>query len=150
MNLTPHFSLEEIVASEYAARRGISNNPDSHTLVNLRVLAQGLERVREIVARPIIITSGYRSAEVNRGVGGSRGSAHVQGLAADIRVQGYSANVLAKIIRDSVDVVQYDKLIDEFGQWVHISFPEIGGQPKCLELTATHTGAGVVYSEGLS
>jgi zinc D-Ala-D-Ala carboxypeptidase len=46
MQLTEHFSLEELIASEVAARSGIDNTPPANIVSNLRVLAQGLERVR--------------------------------------------------------------------------------------------------------
>ena len=61
MHLSEHFTLEELVASELAARHGIDNAPPIAFDVNLRHLADGLEAVRTILGNnPIHITSGYR------------------------------------------------------------------------------------------
>ena len=59
MNLTEHFTLEELTASEIAVRNGLDNTPDPLVLANLHSLAKGLEHVREVLAKPIIINSGF-------------------------------------------------------------------------------------------
>ncbi|HXA97573.1 MAG TPA: D-Ala-D-Ala carboxypeptidase family metallohydrolase [Candidatus Dormibacteraeota bacterium] len=85
MQLTEHFSLEELIASEVAARSGIDNTPSATIVSNLRVLAQGLERVRAAFGgKPIHVNSGYRCAALNAAIGGAGNSLHMQGLAADI------------------------------------------------------------------
>jgi len=87
--LTEHFSLNELVFSEYAVRHHIDNTPDDEIVANLQMLADGLERCRAVLGnRPMIVSSGYRSPKVNSGIGGSKGSYHMKGLAADFRVVG--------------------------------------------------------------
>ena len=91
MQLSEHFELAEFLVSETAARRGISNEPTPEVIENLRRLCQSvLEPLRVKLARPVVITSGYRSLALNRAVGGSPTSHHMQGRAADLIVPGMS------------------------------------------------------------
>jgi len=145
MNLTEHFTLEELVASQTAARRRLDNRPGPEVLANLKRVAVLLEQVRALVDRSITVSSGYRSPVVNGAVGGSKNSAHVLGLAADINASGVSPKDLAKKIRDSD--IQFDQLIYE-GTWVHIGLS--AGAPRREVLTATFAPGGVVYSRGIA
>jgi zinc D-Ala-D-Ala carboxypeptidase len=121
MNLSPHFTLAEMTVSEVAARRGISNEPTPEALEALYRTAKGLEAVRAVLGKPIIVTSGYRSPAVNRLVGGQPSSQHLRGEAADFICPGFGtpADVVAALVKSAV---QYDQCILEFGRWVHISF----------------------------
>ena len=83
MNLTTNFKLNEFTRSETAKRLDINNEPDEASLYNLRRLATELEKVREILGKPIIITSGFRSLALNRKIGSKDNSSHVVGCAAD-------------------------------------------------------------------
>lgn len=121
MKLSEHFTLEEMTASETAARKGIDNSPSLKTIDNLKRLATHLEAIREEIGLPIIITSGYRSPALNAAVGGSAGSQHCFGCAADIRVDGMTPDELIEAIIDGG--MLYDQLISEFGSWVHYSIP---------------------------
>src|SRR2546422_5039200 len=85
MMLSAHFSLEELTASEVAARAGIDNTPSAEVVRNLVRLAEGLEIVRVALGNhPIHVSSGYRSPKLNQLVGGSKNCMHIQGLPADI------------------------------------------------------------------
>lgn len=87
MKLTEHFTLEELTASATAQARNLPNNPtvsDIHNLCALAVLV--LEPLRLAIGHPLTITSGYRSAVLNRAVGGVSNSYHLTGRAADIRI----------------------------------------------------------------
>jgi len=121
MNLSPHFTLEEMTQSEYAARRGWPNDPEEKEIANLKRLAMLLEQVRSEVNKPIVVTSGYRSPNVNSAIGGSKNSQHMLGCAADIRAVGLSPDDLMLSIVGSD--IQYDQIIKEFDSWVHISIP---------------------------
>ena len=101
MHLSPHFTLEELTASETARREGLTNQPGPDALANLRRLSQTLEQVRSLLGHPIRVNSAYRSNELNRRVGGVSGSAHTLGLAADISVAALSPLVVAQRILDS-------------------------------------------------
>lgn len=121
MNLSPHFTLEELTRSQYAARMGLSNDPDTSIILNLKRLAGLLEQVREELGKPIIVSSGYRSPALNAAIGGSKQSQHMFGCAADIRALGMSPDDLMMSITGSD--IKYDQLIREYDSWVHISVP---------------------------
>ena len=131
MKLTEHFTLEELTLSETAARQGIDNTPDAGTICNLKRIAIALEQIRSLVGKPVNVTSGYRSPAVNRAVGGAANSAHVQGLAADINVPGYTPKALANLIKNSS--IQFDQLILEYDRWVHVAVAT--GKPRGQLLT---------------
>jgi hypothetical protein len=145
MNLTEHFTLEELVASQVAARRRIDNRPAPAVVENLRRVAGVLEQVRAAVGKPITISSGYRCPVLNTAVGGARDSAHLQGLAADINVSGMAPKDLACAIIAAG--IQFDQLIYE-GTWVHIGLA--AGKLRNQVLTATFAPGGVVYSAGIA
>ena len=121
MNLSEHFTLDEMTFSEIALRNGLSNAPDQITIGNLTRLAQLLEKVRALLNRPIHINSAYRSLNVNKLVGGQPSSQHCLGCAADIKVGGMTPDLVMKAIIHSD--IQYDQIIREFDSWVHISIP---------------------------
>jgi zinc D-Ala-D-Ala carboxypeptidase len=120
MQLTEHFSLEEMVYSETAHRFAVKNDPMAAQLANLKIVAENMEEVRKVLGnRPIFVTSAYRCERINNLVGGSATSSHVQGLACDFKVAGISNYEAAKLIEASN--MKFDQLILEYG-WVHIGF----------------------------
>lgn len=128
MNLTPHFTLAELVASNEAARRGIDNSPTPEALAALKRTALGLEAVRmRLGGAPIVISSGYRCLVLNRAIGSKDTSQHLLGEAADFICPrfGSPAHIVATL-KDSD--VPFDQLILEYarsgGGWVHVSFSE--------------------------
>ena len=121
MNLSPHFTVEELTATQH---RHLANDPPLDILANLKRTAMLLEQVRTRLGVPVIVSSGYRSAAVNAAVGGQRNSQHLTGCAADfIAPQFGGAVTVASTLRDCRDV-DYDQLILEFGRWVHISWAD--------------------------
>jgi len=122
MQLTPHFTLEELCFSQEAARAGIDNTPSREAIANLLRLAKMLEKVRALLKNPIHISSGFRSAELNARVGGSKTSAHLEGRAADFICPAFGTPyVVAKKI--SGTRLGYDQMIHEYGRWVHLAVP---------------------------
>ena len=79
--LSPHFKLGELIKPNTPL-------PDDMILWNLWLLAQRLQTLRDVLLRPISITSGYRSPEQNKAAGGHPLSYHLRGMAADIMVAG--------------------------------------------------------------
>lgn len=146
--ITPSFYLSEFFKSETAARKGIDNTPKALHLANIRnLLAPGMQRIRELLGCPIVISSGFRSKELNAAVGGSNHSQHSLGLAADFTCPGFgNPNQVARKILEHRSEIVFDQMIAEFGQWVHVSF---NATPRGEVLTARHTGIGTVYSPGL-
>lgn len=121
MRLSPNFTLAELTASQTAERRGIDNTPNATAIANLTRLAALLEQVRTVVGKPIIVTSGYRSPELNLVIGSTNRSQHPLGCAADIKVHGMTPKqVLEACIAADIP---YHQIIEEFGSWTHISVP---------------------------
>lgn len=122
MNLTPHFTLAELTASETAERNGIDNTPDALSLQNLTRLADFLEQVKALLGgKPVMISSGYRSLPVNRAVGSKDTSQHTIGCAADFKIPGMTPDeICRKIIASGLP---FDQVIREFDRWTHISIP---------------------------
>ena len=121
MRLTRNFSLEQLICSETAEREGIDNTPGTDIVDNLRLLAEGLERVRVLTGFPLEISSAYRCPELNRRVGGAGASQHTLGLAADFTCAEFGPPVdIIKAIRDFD--IDFDQCILEYAKWVHISF----------------------------
>ena len=88
MKLSEHFTLEELCKSQTAIRMGIDNSPSTSQVDSLRYLAQRiLEPVRSEYGVPYTPSSGYRSPDLNRAIGGSSTSQHCLGQAADIEIQ---------------------------------------------------------------
>jgi hypothetical protein len=122
MQLTPHFTLEELCFSQEAARAGIDNTPSREVLANLVRLAKMLEKVRALLKNPIHISSGFRCAELNTRIGGSAKSAHLEGRAADFICPAFGTPyVVAK--RIAAARLGFDQMIHEYGRWVHIAVP---------------------------
>jgi hypothetical protein len=122
MNLTPHFTLDELTASESAERNGWDNSPNDAELENLKRLADFLEQVKVVLGgKPVMINSAFRSKKVNDSVGSRDTSQHRIGCAADIRVPGMTPDeVVRKVIASGIS---YDQVIREFDRWTHISIP---------------------------
>lgn len=137
MNLSPHFTLDELTHSQIASRRGIDNRPPELALSNLRnILCPGLEQVRELLGKPILISSGYRSQRLNTAAGGSATSQHMMGLAADFTCPGFGSPFeVAHAIKQSG--IEFDQLLYEFDSWVHISFTK---RPRLQVLTIDTRG----------
>lgn len=135
--LSPHFTLDELTTSQTAERLGLDNTPDADALAALKRTCLGLEAVRvRLGGAPIIISSGYRSLEVNAAVGGSAASQHTRGEAADFISPGFgNPRAIVDALADSE--VPYDQLILEFGRWVHISFSH---RPRHHALVIDRTG----------
>lgn len=111
--LSQHFSLSELTATS----KPYDNSPGAVELAHLQVLARELlEPIRELLGRPVFVSSGYRSPEVNAAVeGSSSSSAHVQGYAADIWSPGYSSEDLHKLVEEWRD----EGLLPELGEAIH-------------------------------
>lgn len=143
--LTRNFTLEEFTASDMATRHGIPNAPVGQHHLNIIRLAKVMQRVRDILGDfAVNITSGYRSPEVNKLVGGVPDSAHALGLAADFVVPGYGPpKKVAQDILPHMKDLGIDQLIyeDKGGsQWVHLGLRPEGTQPRLMAFTQTNAG----------
>ena len=145
MRLTPNFTLDEFLISQTAERHGIDLTPPPHVIENLKRLCEGcLQPLRAAVKRPIFISSGYRSPDLNSLIGGSKTSAHMQGNAADFRVSGISPYDTCKLIVEMG--LPYDQVIHEFGRWVHLGVADV---LRGEELTAYRKDGKTTYVHGI-
>ena len=120
MKLTEHFSLDELTFSPEAVRKGLDNTPSQAVIENLKMTAYNMEKVRDLLGKPIHVNSGFRSPAVNVAVGGTLKSAHIEGHAVDFICPAFGTpRDICRVIMGSN--LKYDKLIYE-GTWVHISF----------------------------
>ena len=142
MMLSTHFSLAEFTVTQV---RGIDNTPSPKIVEALQETAGHMELIRSYLDHPIIVTSGYRSPEVNRRVGGSSTSAHMRGRACDFICPRFGTPLqVAQAIAKSD--IRLGQLIDE-GHWVHCSFEG----PWRKQLLTAHSGpAGTTYTDGLA
>lgn len=142
MRLSTYFTLEELTASGYAARRGVSNIPGNIELDNLKYTAQQLDRVRALLGCPVLVSSGYRSPAVNTAIGGAKNSQHMLGQAVDFTSPSFgNPEQVAKAIASSH--IPFDQLILEYGQWVHISFTTVHPRGEILTINREGTHKGI-------
>jgi zinc D-Ala-D-Ala carboxypeptidase len=147
LNLTLHFTFEELTYSATAARLGLDNTPTPAAVANLRLVAAIMEKIRLLVGgKPIVVHSGYRSVEVNRSVGGVETSAHCRGLACDFvcPIFGTPTEVALAILKSDIE---YDQLILEYG-WVHVGLAENGSVFRREALTKRSPGS--AYKFGIT
>lgn len=149
MNLTAHFTLAELTASNKARQLGIDNTPPHELVPRLVMVAEMLERIRSTLGHPVIVTSGYRCERLNLSVGGATTSDHPQGHAADIVAPGFgTATQVAKALAPLVSVLGIGQLILEGvrgKQWVHVSthVPERAVN-RVITITDSGVRAGIV------
>ena len=120
MNLTPHFTLEEFQITNH---RQFDNELPIDLVDNAKRTLNMLERIRTALHdHPILISSGYRSLPVNRAVGSSDTSDHVQAYAVDFTSpMSGSPKDICEALLPRVDELAIGQLIHEFGRWVHVS-----------------------------
>lgn len=125
MKLSENFTLDEMTVSQEAVRAGLKNAPSDRHVAALRALCETvLQPLRDRIKRPIVVSSGYRSVNLNRRIGGSATSQHCKGEAADIMVPGMDTADVVDLIRALH--LPFDQVIDE-GRWTHISHSGASG-----------------------
>lgn len=131
MQLSKNFTLEELVASDTAKKKGISNTPNATQIASLKKLCETiLQPIRDKYGKPIKVTSGYRCLKLNTAVKGSKTSQHVKAQAADIQAYDGNNAELFNIIKKMIEnkEIKVGQLIWEYGtkknpNWVHVSLP---------------------------
>ena len=142
--LTKNFTLGELIASNTATRLRIDNTPTQDALRRLQGTAEMLQRIRDTIGHPVVVTSGYRGPLLNRAVGGVTSSDHMSGQAADIVAPRFGTPyLLAKTLAPLVQTLGIGQLILEGirgKQWVHVS-TRIPDRQVNRILTITDAGA---------
>jgi hypothetical protein len=123
--------------------------PTPEHIENFKKLAENIfQPIRDHFGAPIHLSSGYRSAALNKAVGGSSSSQHCKGEAIDIDMDGTA--ITNKQIFDFIKAnLNFDQLIWEFGtdanpDWVHVSYNSDGAQRKQI-LKAVKAGGATKY-----
>jgi len=136
MKLSKNFTLQEMVHSYTAVKKGILNEPNKAQIGNIRTLCDKVLQPLRDALGPIHISSGFRSVELNRAIGGSSSSQHcaLKGAASDIDMGKRNAEVF-NYIKDNLE---WDQLIWEFGDnnnpsWVHVSYNEGNNRKQILK-----------------
>jgi len=126
MQLSRNFSLQELIKSDTAVRKGIDNNPNADQIEKLKGLCENiLQPVRDHFGR-VKVTSGYRSVDLCMAIGSSANSQHAKAEAADFECIGVDNAELFDWIKSNLSP---DQLILEFytpgepnSGWIHCSY----------------------------
>lgn len=151
MQLTLNFNLAEMIVSPTAKRLGLSNNPTQEHIENMRYCCEKiLEPVRAHFGKPVQINSSYRSPLVNKAVGGSKTSQHVNGQAIDFEIPGVDNRTVADWVADNLE---FDQVILEFytkgdtnSGWVHASIKKEGGNRRQRLIASKSKAGGTTYT----
>lgn len=125
MKLSDHFTLYEMIHSATADKYDIYNIPNKYIASQLTSLCTHiLEPIRKKYNKPIIITSGYRSDQLNKRIGGAKNSDHCTGNAVDMKAKDGNNKELWDVIMLLVQsrAIEARQIIDEKNlSWIHIS-----------------------------
>lgn len=133
--------MAEVTRSDTAKRNGIDNSPTAEHLENLKVISEEVfDKVREYFGVPLFISSGYRSAALNKAIGGSATSDHNLGRALDLDQDGHGNGVTnADVFNYIKDHLEFDQLIFEYRRkdgdcdWVHVGYRKGENRKQVLE-----------------
>lgn len=159
MKLSKNLTLEEVTKSRTANRLGIDNQPTTSHLNYLKAIAEKVfQPCRDHFKKPLAVTSGYRSPDLNKAIGGAgtyeQGryipkSQHCYGQALDLDgdMTGIDNRKLFEFIKDNLE---FDQLIAEYPEsgkpaWIHVSYRE--GRNRCEVLVARQNSKGKTYYE---
>lgn len=148
-NISEHITYAEATVSNKAKQLGISNTPNERELKAMKLLAEKVfEPLRNWYGKPIQVTSFFRSAKINKAIGGAqRGntvSQHSRGEAVDIDTTSDNRKLFDYIN----DNLPFDQLIWENGDdnvpsWIHVSYSETHNRKQVLR--AVRRGGKTIY-----
>ena len=132
MNLSAHVTLAEFENSPTATTHGINNKMSESQIASAKLLCENVfEPLRLYLNTPIQISSGFRSLQVNKMIGGAKTSQHTKGEAMDLQIGAKGFNFIK-------DKLEFDQLIWEFGtdknpEWIHVSYSSVKNRKKILK-----------------
>jgi len=140
-NISDHITYAEATKSQTATRKNIKNIPNEEELANMKLLAEKcFEPLRNWLGKPIAITSFFRSARLNKAIGGSATSQHCKGQAMDIDADIFGGITNIEIFNWLRERVNFDQLIAEGWnektqdyKWVHVSYDPVRNRKQCLK-----------------
>ena len=155
--LSPHFKLHEFTKSATAEKHQLNNMPrEEFELANLRALATNiLEPARTIIGAPLVVTSGFRCATLNRLIGGAARSQHMLGEAADFIPKNMDVEEAALLLSSQPEL-PFDQLVYETRlrenaapmRWIHISHRRFGRNRRDI-FSVIHTTDGRQVMPGI-
>lgn len=138
MKISKYLTLAELTTSQAAIRHKIDNTPSNEIIEKLKIIGDKVfDPMREALGKPIRVSSGYRSAKLNKKIGGAKSSQHVKGEAIDLQgMEGLKNSEIFEYIKENLE---YDQLIWEFGDhkepaWVHVSYKKTGNRKQILKI----------------
>ena len=132
MKLSNNLSVKEVMKSNTAKRFGIDNRPTIEHLQNLKAIALNIfQPARNHFKKPIFVSSGYRSEDLNEKIGGSKTSQHSKGQALDLDAHTFGGLTNKELFDFISEHLEFDQIIWEFGtdeepDWVHVSYVSSG------------------------
>lgn len=155
--VSKNFFLSELLRSDTAIRKNISNIPEPQHLINLvRAVQQLWQPIRDELGVPMLISSGYRGELLNNIIGGSDSSAHSIGSAIDFTAPaaGSSRVIAVKILRFlRTKKIPFDQVILEFpdspSSWVHIGHKNRANEQRGQSLVALKVNGRTEYKSGI-
>jgi hypothetical protein len=132
MKLSNNLSVKEVTKSNTAKRFGIDNRPTIEHLQNLKAIALNIfQPARNHFKKPIFVSSGYRSGDLNEKIGGSKTSQHSKGQALDLDAHTFGGLTNKELFYFISEHLEFDQIIWEFGtdeepDWVHVSYVSSG------------------------
>jgi len=151
--LSIYFTLEEVIKSETATRKGITNIPSEEQIMQIQQLCSViLDPIREHYGKAIRVTSGYRGPKLNKAIGGSSRSQH-QALNEDAAIdfQFYDKSINLESVFNWITQLSnlpFDQCIAEFlpEGWIHISY-KIGNKNRGKITRAVKAKGRTVYEQ---
>ena len=133
--LSKHFKLNEFTKSYTAIQYKLKNEPDKESYDNLvRLCNEYLEPIRELIGKPLIINSGFRSKEINYRIGGVPNSAHLFGRACDFYVEGKNTEDIYNLIIKNCEngtLKKFDQLIYyEREKFIHFGIADLNKESR--------------------
>ena len=141
MKLTANITLDELCKSQVSERKGINNNPNPQQIENIKALAVNvLQPIRSHFDKPLIISSGFRCAELCIAIGSSVNSQHVAddgAAAADFEIPGIDNLNLALWIKNNLEIdqgiLEFYKEGEPTSGWIHCSYSSENNRNQWLK-----------------
>jgi zinc D-Ala-D-Ala carboxypeptidase len=147
MKLSNHLTLEMVESSHTAKVRKIDNAAPSGAKAALALVGKKIyDPICEQFGK-VLVTSGYRSPQLNTAIGGAKLSAHTRGEALDLDARSIGLSNI-DLFHFSYNNLDFDQLIAEFEkggepEWIHISYKASGNRKQAL--IAVRKGKDVTY-----
>lgn len=147
MKLTENFTFDELTSTSHNELLEANRESAKSFMKQLKYVAGTLEEIRAVLGVPLRVTSGFRSSQLNKLVGGSPTSGHTKGLCADIIPLGMDVvEAQKKIIANKDKCPSLKKCILETvkgSEWLHVEAKTEANQPTQFFATTN----GKTYSE---